>query len=111
LTRVQVKAARGKGTQRHYALYKLKLSQLRRQHTPELYYVFAMHYDGVWTGFLVISRAALNNLQVQQGIGWVSKDGKNLHLRLSFSDNDVLCSGQNLQVYRANWNPWPAIQH
>lgn len=111
LTRVQVKAARGKGTQRHYASYKLRMSQLRQVFMPELYYVFAMHYNGAWRDFLVISRAALNTLQVQQGIGWVSSSGKSLHLRLSFSANDVLCSGQNLQVWNANWNPWPAIQH
>jgi hypothetical protein len=109
LTRIQVKAANGRGTRRRYAQYKVPLVQLKKSRTPELYYIFAIYYEGEWQDYVVIPRQDLDDLRVQHGIGKVQ--GNNLFLRLSFSDSDVLCSGHDLQRYRDNWNHWPVIQH
>lgn len=67
LTRIQVKAANGRGVLRWYAQYKIPFQQLQKAHTPELHYVFAIHHDGGWKDFLVISRKDLNNLPRSAG--------------------------------------------
>jgi hypothetical protein len=109
LSRVQVKAALGRGKGRHYAQYQLSVAQLRRQHTPELHYVFAICYDALWRDFLVISREDLYVKQNLHGLGTVKADS--LYLRLSFGPGDVLCKGIDLQPFRCNWSNWPEIQH
>jgi hypothetical protein len=109
LSRIQVKAANGHGVGRHYALYAVPLKQLEKKHTPELHYVFAIHYDGAWKDFLVIPRKDLFVLSRKRGMG--RAHGENLYLRISFSANDVLCSKYSLQAYRNNWDPWPIIRH
>lgn len=111
LTRIQVKAANGKGVRRHYAQYKVPLEQLKRAHTPELYYVFAIHYRNDWRDFLVISRNELWNRRVTNGIGRINN--QHVFFRLSFADanDEVLCHGVDLGYYRNRWAPWPVIQH
>ena len=109
LTRIQVKAANGRGVRRWSAAYKIPLRQLQRLHTPELYYVFAIHHGGGWNDFVIISREDLDRLRVRPGIGRVV--GEHFYLRLSFSAANVLCNGYNLQPYRNNWAAWPVIQH
>jgi hypothetical protein len=109
LSRIQVKSANGHGVGRHYALYAVPLKQLRRTHSPELHYVFAIHCDGAWNDFLVIPRKDLMGLHEDQGVG--RTDREKLFLRISFSANDVLCSKYNLQAYRNNWDSWPIIRH
>jgi hypothetical protein len=100
LSRIQVKAANGHGVGKHYALYQVPLKQLWREHTPELYYVFAIHHDDAWRDFLIVPRPKLEALRVRPGIGRVNQG--NLFLRLSFSAADVLCHGVDLQAYRNN---------
>jgi len=109
MTRIQVKAANGRGVQRWYATYKIPLRQLQTIHTPELYYVFAIHHDGGWNDFVILSRMDLEDMGTRQRIGRVH--GEYLYIRLSFSATDVRCGGQNLQPYRNNWSAWPVIRH
>src|SRR5262245_60358577 len=53
LSRIQVKAAVGKGKQVVSGKFAVPLEQLERPHTPELSYVFTLHRAGVWREFLI----------------------------------------------------------
>src|SRR3954451_812684 len=83
LSRIQVKAASGKGSLRHYGDYQVPLAQLQRQHQPELFYVFTLHYDDMWREFLVIRRDVLERLRARRGLGRLTRAEARVHLRLS----------------------------
>jgi hypothetical protein len=108
LSRIQVKAAVGKGKATLSGLFKAPLAQLKREYKPELFYVFTLYHDGLWREFIPISRPRLKALS-ERGMGHRVED--NLVFRFSFTESDILCSGINLQAYRNNWTNWPPIQH
>jgi hypothetical protein len=109
LSRIQVKAAVGKGAKTISGIFKVSLSQLMKPYQPPLYYVFALHHDGLWREFVILPRTMLRKFHTGSGMGHVI-DG-NILLHLSFTDTEVVCSGTNLQSYRNNWGPWPLIRH
>jgi hypothetical protein len=109
LSRIQVKAANGKGRKRWYAQYAIPVGQLKRVQVPDLWYVFAIWHEDRWRDFLVIARADLNNYQAAVGLG-PEQNGK-LLLRLSYGPGDVRCAGLDLQPFRNNWTKWPIIAH
>jgi hypothetical protein len=109
LSRVQVKAAIGKGRKVVSGAFRVPMAQLRRTYDPELHYVFALHHNGLWREFLIIRRDELENLRNLDQIGNVADE--QLLLYLSFSKTDVVCSGKSLQDYRGNWSNWPNIRH
>jgi hypothetical protein len=109
LWRIQVKAAVGKGQQKVGGTFKVPLSQLNKKQDPELYYVFALYHNGLWREFVVFRRVTLRRLGNAQGLGHVA--GKDRLLYLSFTDDDVQCSGVSLRQYRGDWSTWPVIRH
>lgn len=109
LSRIQVKAANGKGRKRWYAQYAIPLDQLAKVHIPDLWYVFAIWHESRWKDFLVIKSKDLNDRRVFPGLG-SEKNGK-VFLRLSFGPRDVRCAGIDLQPFRNNWKQWPIIVH
>jgi len=109
LSRIQVKAAIGKGRNGAAGKFSAPLAQLRRPHQPELYYVFTLHRDGLWREFVIIPRDNLRSLCEDGNIGNVIKD--KFLLYLSFRAEDVVCSETSLQGYRGNWTRWPVIKH
>ncbi len=111
LSRVQVKSAIGKGSGRHYGDYQVPLSQLQRQHRPELFYVFTMHYEEAWKELLVIERPVLEELWEQGGLGRANRAGTRVKVRLSFGATDVTSDEFDLQAYRHDWSHWPPIEH
>src|SRR5262249_59838304 len=48
LSRIQVKAAIGKGKKKRYGAFNVPLAQLHRRHRPELHYVFTLYHNGLW---------------------------------------------------------------
>jgi hypothetical protein len=110
LSRVQVKSARAKGTRQHYGDYQVPVKQLTATHVPELFYIFAMYYDGHWRDYLVIARKELEALRLQ-GVGRLNRAGTHLKLLLSFSEADVTSNGISLQPFRNAWHHWPIIDH
>lgn len=111
LSRIQVKSAIATGVNSHRGRFHAPLKQLITVHAPELYYVFAFHYDNAWRSFVVLSRAILNGLRTTQGIGRVSKDKKKVYFDVSVTGIATTCNGVSLQAYRDNWAMWPPIVH
>jgi hypothetical protein len=109
LSRIQVKGAIGKGVATISGRFSVPLAQLRRPHEPELYYIFAVHFEGVWREFVILRRDALENLRDVEGIGAESVGRLGLHF--SYRDDDVVCNAVSLGNYRNNWEPWPLIHH
>jgi hypothetical protein len=109
LSRVQVKAAIGKGTKGASGTFKVSLAQLEREHRPELHYVLALHQGGLWREFLVIPRQSLETLWRVNGVG-NELDG-HLVLRVAFTGQDARCRGTSLQAHRGDWSEWPEIKH
>jgi len=108
LSRIQVKAAIGKGKQKVAGTFKVSLAQLNVERDPDLYYVFTLHQDGLWREFVILPRNTLWQLG-DEGIGHVA--GKDRIFYLSFTREDVQCSGSSLAQYRGDWSLWPVIQH
>lgn len=112
ITRLQVKSAIGQGTKSLWAEFFVSRKQLDRPRRPDLWYVFAAYHIGAWREFVVIRRDILNALHVVEGIGRVSKQKPDrVKFYFGFHADDVLCNGISLQRYRANWEPWPQIEH
>jgi hypothetical protein len=109
LSRVQVKAAFGKGKKRQAGTFKVPLLQLYRDHAPELYYVFTLYHGGLWREFVIIRRPELVALHEEKVLGHIA--GKDLILYLSFVGEEVRCSDTSLTGYRNNWSNWPFIRH
>jgi hypothetical protein len=109
LSRIQVKAAIGKGKNVVSGVFKVPLSQLRKRSRPPLYYVFTLHHDGLWREFVVLPRATLKRLHNSLSMGHVVDSS--VVLRLSFTPTEVSCSGTSLQSYRNDWGQWPVIHH
>lgn len=109
LSRVQVKAAIGKGRKTVAGTFRVSLTQLQSRRRPDLFYVLTLYHGGLWREFVIIPRKDLWTLHQAHGIGNVA-DG-HLLLRLSFTDQDALCGGASLQPYRSNWPRWPPIRH
>jgi hypothetical protein len=109
LSRIQVKAAIGKGQSVASGKFSMPMAQLQKLHEPELYYVFTLHCNGMWREFVIIPRDKLERLQAADEIGNVTQN--KLVLYLSFTAQDVVCSGTSLQGYRGNWSLWPVIHH
>jgi hypothetical protein len=110
LSRIQVKSAIAKGKKQPAGTFNVPEAQLRRPHKPELHYIFALHYDGLWREFVIIERDVLKRLHDVGRIGNMTKERK-LVLYLSFSAQDIVCSQTSLQAHRGDWSPWPVIQH
>jgi hypothetical protein len=105
LWRIQVKTAVGKRRGYGYSgQFAIALSQLRNLKQPDLIYVFALRKEYQWE-FLAIPRDTLWEEHRDQGIGSVIRG--NVILTLRFRAQDVICSGQDFQRYRNNWQPWP----
>ena len=68
LSRIQVKAAIGKGRRIVSGTFNVPLAQLLRRHNPELHYVFTLHYEGLWREFLIIRRDRLKRLHEINGM-------------------------------------------
>jgi hypothetical protein len=80
----------------------------------DLYYVLAIRFQEQWVDFVVISREHLNDLRVNQDVGLEYSDentGKRfLRLTLSFTKDNVACSGKSFQRYRNAWELLPPLR-
>jgi hypothetical protein len=113
ITRIQVKTAnaeRLKEEGRYAARVSVPLDQLREQGQAELYYLFAIRLDDRWIDFVVISRTALRQHHEEEGMGYVHPRNRELQLYLSFSQDGLVCSGQDLQRYRNAWATLPVLR-
>lgn len=110
-SRVQVKTTLAKPTRHGYsARYVIKLSQLERRTFPPSWYVFANRIGDEWSSFLVIPRQNLYELYDNYEIGSLTKSGL-ITLYLSYREDSVICSEQDLSKYLNNWERWPFIEH
>lgn len=110
-SRIQVKTAIATKISKGYSTrYSLKLSQLRLPSSPETWYVFVNRLELNWQSFVVIPREDLAYLQREHMIGSVNKNNV-LSLYLSYTNDSVTCSNQNLSEYLNNWDQWPFINH
>ena len=108
--RVQVKTAVAKSLKSGYnAQFNLSLSQLSRDITPDIIYVFAVRLHSHWDAFVVIDRTILHTEHSLYGIGNEHKD--RLTLRLRFTGTGVTCGQRDLSQYRNNWTRFPIIEH
>jgi hypothetical protein len=109
--RVQVKTALALPTKTGYsARYLVKLSQLERASTPETWYIFANRLHKRWISFVVVSRQTLYTLYDLYQIGALSSTGL-FSLYVSYTENNAICSGQDLSTYLDNWQQWPPVIH
>jgi hypothetical protein len=105
LWRIQVKTAIGKRRGYGYSgQFTVALRQLRNLKQPDLIYVIALRKGDQWE-FLIIPRDPLWDEHRDNAIGSVIRG--NMILTLRFRAQDVLCSGQDFQRYRNNWQLWP----
>ncbi|MCY3667140.1 MAG: hypothetical protein OXH81_15860 [Gemmatimonadetes bacterium] len=110
LRRVQVKTAVAKVHKYGYsAQFNLPLSQLQRQMTPDITYIFAVRLQGCWKDFVVIDR---QDLERRRGDGMGSESKNSLRLWLSFKGTSIICSRLDLSQYRNDWDTrFPVIEH
>ncbi len=73
------------------------------------YYVFVFGLDGEWVEYIIISREALNDVRVKEGIGTTYPKGKKEHLKFTFTFNEagVSCGRALFNDYRNSWNNLP----
>ena len=112
-TRIQVKAASGKGYQRtsgYSAQVLVPLRQLQTPFTPELYYVFVLRHVDKWADFVVISRPDLYNEHTLNNVGTKTKAG-GLLLNLAVRGAKLTCGSQTWNQYLNAFATWPVIQH
>ena len=110
-SRVQVKTTLAKPTKYGYsARYFIRLTQLETQTFPETWYVFSNRVLDEWSSFFVISRQDLYKLYQVHELGSLSKRGI-VSLYFSYSEDEVICSGQDLSQYLNNWTSWPLLSH
>ncbi len=108
LWRVQVKTLVGQRRGRNWrGTYSISLSQLEKERTPDLFYVFALHRESTWE-FLLIRRKVLLREVQRYHVG--SRSGNNIVLALTFQEHAILCSGRDWQEYRNNCSEWPIIE-
>jgi hypothetical protein len=78
-----------------------------------LYYVFAFGLNGEWVDYLIISRASLNDLRVNQGIGSERTRRKKSYVKFTFSfrktgkETGVRCGKVAFNDYRNAWAKLP----
>jgi hypothetical protein len=107
LWRIQVKTAIGKKRRYGYsAKFAVSIEQLAEEKSPDLIYVFALRIESGWE-FVIIPRAKLDLERTTHGLG-TTVEGS-LILTFRYREDQVLCSGQDFQVYRDNWAEWPVI--
>jgi hypothetical protein len=107
LWRVQVKTAIG--LRKGYGFlgqFAINLNQLTTPRAPDLHYVLALRKGTQWE-FVILTRSRL--LAGYRAHGWGSVVGRNVILKVRFTETDATCSGRSLQRYLNNWAPWPVI--
>ena len=110
LRRVQVKTAMAKPRKYgHSAQFNLPLSQLQRQMTPDVTYVFAIRFRDCWQDFVVIDRHIL--AEYRRGSMGSENKGR-LVLHLLFKETSITCNEHDLSKYRNDWDTrFPFIEH
>ena len=110
LRRVQVKTAVAKLQKYGYsAQFNLPLSQLQRQMTPDVTYIFAIRIHDGWGAFVVIDRQTIEEYW-KAGMG--SENRGRLVLRLRSEATSITCNGHPLSQYRNDWDTsFPVIEH
>lgn len=109
--RIQVKTTRVTKTGKGYsARYSLKLRQLESPSAPETWYVFANRLLDKWASFIIISREDLYYFYQTRQVGSVNKGGV-LSLYFAYTDDAVICSGQDFSHHLNNWGSWPPVEH
>jgi hypothetical protein len=112
--RIQVKAANGKTLKEpgsYAADVSVPLTQLRALDDPELYYVFPVRLDDLWTDFVIVIRPDLNALHENKGVGYENRKAGELQLHFTFGPVAALsCSGEDLQLFRNAWERLPVLK-
>ena len=108
--RIQVKTATASSLKNGYSLrFRLPLVQLSQPRSADLTYILVGRYDERWDLFLIIPRADLYPLHLRHNLGSAAKD-EYLVLYVRCNELDIICSGQDLTPFRANWQRFrPAV--
>ena len=110
LWRIQVKTANAKAQKKGYAAtFNLGYAQLATPQNPDLEFVLAVRHKHRWSDFVLVPRATLYDLHVNQGVG--TRGAKSVVLRLGMTPNAVTCNRVDLSIYRGDWSRWPPIAH
>lgn len=110
LWRIQVKTANAKAQKSGYAAtFNLGYAQLATPQYPDLEFVFAVRHANRWSDFVLVPRATLYDLHMNQSVG--TRGGQSVVLRLGMSSRGVTCNGIDLSTHRADWSRWPPIAH
>jgi hypothetical protein len=111
LFRIQVKSTIAKGVNSRRGRFHVPCQQLKTAQSPDLYFVFAFHFDALWRTFIVISRESLTNLHTEREVGRRDESRGSVYFDVVVTDTTTTCNGVSLQECRDNWNPWPIIAH
>jgi hypothetical protein len=89
----------------------LPLTELKSP--SELFYVLPFDVNGRFVDFVVISRARLDDLRLNEDVGLEREDEKTglqyLKLAFSFSKETVTCDGKDFGDYRNAWTTLPPL--
>jgi hypothetical protein len=111
--RIQVKTATASNRKgnAHNAQFRLRLDQLHAAPTPDLYYVFVIRSDNLWTDFVIVPRGDLRDEHERFGVGSTSKGGLTLNLYCR-ADRSVL-AGTSPGTAKRDWtryrDQWPSV--
>jgi hypothetical protein len=121
VARIQVKSAPGESYKKepgYHARFGIPMKQLGRTDVPPLFYALAVRLDGGWGDFIVLSRAALNELW-GRGCGKENNASGDLELYVQFRPEQkkedgvaslkVTCGEFNLTEYVNAWESLPPL--
>ena len=105
---LQVKTALGRqyNATRRYQ-FRIRANTIMTAQNPEQHFVFVMRDEDIWR-FLVMDRAVLRNYVINQGLGSLNYDHRQLAVSLR-DDKTVICSKQDLTNHLEDWDTWPEI--
>ena len=109
-TRIQIKTSQAIERQGGFSVrFKLSMKQLQNSYNPELYYMFMVYRQNDWHHKVIMSREALVDFHITQGIGSLADE--NLIVYFSFQNEKVFCSNVDISEFYNNFDDFPIIQH
>jgi hypothetical protein len=107
----------------YHAKFGVPMLQLERTDNPPLFYALAVRLDDGWGSFLIISRAKLQQLWKQDGLGSENKKSGDLELYIRYSSDEeaeegtedkqqrnALCGTIDLTDYINAWESLPPLK-
>ena len=106
--RLQVKTSLGAQQAASYRYqFRVRENMIQTAQNPELHFIFVMRNNGRWR-FLVMDRAVLRNYVINDHLGTLSNDHRQITVTLT-NAGQATCSGRDLANHLEDWATWPEL--